>query len=317
MMKTLADIGEQGMIARLKALIPGFSEGVGIGDDTAIVSGDQGFDYLYTTDPVTEGRHFLSSDDPERIGHKAVGRVLSDFAAMGGAPLYLLVNVVAPNTLPVERLEKVYQGMTALLDSYGAPIIGGDLSEGTEFSIHVFGVGKVPAGTAVLRSGGHAGDQLYVTGALGGSRLGKHLDFIPRIGVGQWLREHSFARAMIDVSDGLLTDLRHLMEASETGAHLELCNLPIAEAARDGASPREARTRALEDGEDFELLFAVPESVHLDFIAAWPTAFLELPISRMGHLTDDPGVLTYRDEAGESGCFEHKAFEHFRGARDE
>lgn len=265
-MKTLRDIGEQALIKRLARRLPSRPDvAVGVGDDCAVVRvpGSR-YDLLYTTDAVIEGTHFLPNTQPEQIGHKAAGRVLSDLAAMGGEPLYLLINLVATPKTPLARVEQIYRGVGRLCARHGVAIIGGDTSTGRVLELHVFGVGRVPRGKAVLRSGARAGDVLYVTGRLGGSRHGKHLNFEPRLREGQWLR--NWASAMIDISDGLATDLRHVVESSGVGADISADKIPLSRHAKSVRS-------AFRDGEDFELLFTVPGKKSAVFEKAWRKTF--------------------------------------------
>ncbi len=307
-MATLADMGEHNVIRRLAAMLGSHPDlVVGAGDDCAVVClPDSGFDQVFTTDPVIERVHFLPSDNPERIGNKAAGRVLSDIAAMGGNPQWLLVNVVAPPTLDFCVLEGIYTGMTALCRRFGATIIGGDLAQGECLEIHVFGTGVLPSGSALLRSGARVGDAIYVTGTLGGSIHGKHLDFVPRVEEGIWLRESGAVGAMMDISDGLATDLRHILESSNVGAELEAGQLPV----------RDSLDGALYDGEDFELLFTVLEEREADLLELWNARFDHPPV-RIGRVTGEVGVLKIHLTDGGSRLVEGKAYEHFTARRNQ
>ncbi len=283
-MKTLKDIGEHNAIAALTANLKA------VGDDCAVLSQEGSlYDLVLTSDPLIQGVHFTPDAAPEQIGHKAAGRVLSDFAAMGAEPQYLLVNVVAPGTENVERLEKVYAGFTTLCERFDTEVVGGDLSEGPAFELHVFGVGRVPKGTALLRSGARPGDAIYVTGPLGGAqKSGKHLTFTPRVTEGKWLRECGFVTAMMDLSDGLATDLRHILNASNVGAEIESDAIPLNGTVEE----------ALFDGEDFELLFTARSE---------PAADCDIPLFKIGSITSEPEVLTL-----DGAVLERKAFEHFK-----
>jgi thiamine-monophosphate kinase len=268
----------------------------GIGDDCAVVRTGRRdpYDLLLKSDPVIEGVHFLPSTPGGAIGHKALGRVFSDLAAMGGEPLWVLVDLVAPPTASVSRIEAIYQGMARLARRYGAAIVGGDTSRGPALEVHVFAVGRLPRGTALLRSGARPGEALYVTGSLGGSGLGRHLRFEPRLREGQWLRDAAGVTAMMDVSDGLATDLRRLAAASGTGVVLDLGCVPVAAAARRLRDQRSALEHALADGEDFELLFTVPSRKVRAVESAWANAF-RLPCTRIGAMTAQPGRVEGRD----------------------
>lgn len=295
-MKT-QQLGEDNLIRRLKRLVPGRADVIaGIGDDCAVVRTGRRdpYDLLLKSDPVIEGVHFRPDTKGAAIGHKALGRVLSDLAAMGGEPLWILVDLVSPPTAAVAHIESIYRGMARLARQYGAAIVGGDTSCGKVLEVHVFAVGRVPRGKAILRSGARVGDALYVMGALGGSGLGHHLRFEPRLVEGQWLRASGWVTAMMDVSDGLATDLRRLAAASGTGAVLAVGGIPVAGAARRMKDKRPAVEHALADGEDFELLFTVPCRKAASFEAAWRKVF-RLPCTRIGEMTAKSGVVELRD----------------------
>jgi thiamine-monophosphate kinase len=301
-MKKLAEMGEQEIIRRLTSMLRGAPDLiVGTGDDCAVARLPGGkIDQVLTTDPVVSGVHFLPDDAPARIGNKAAGRVLSDIAAMGAQPQWLLVNVVAPPELDLSLLEGIYQGMSACCERFGATIAGGDLAQGPNLEIHVFGTGMLPAGSALLRSGAREGDCIYVTGPLGRSRDGRHLDFIPRVEEGIVLRESGAVGAMMDVSDGLATDLRHIMKASGVGAELFAEKIPASGTLQE----------ALYDGEDYELLFTVRPEAETALLNEWTGKFSEAPIG-IGRITDEDGMLRLVDAKGSSRPVEGKAFEHF------
>jgi thiamine-monophosphate kinase len=299
----LRDLGERGLIQRLLPRLPGRPDLiVPAGDDCAVVRLQARWDGVLKSDSVVEGVHFLPDAPPARIGHKALARVLSDFAAMGAEPQHMLVNLVAAPDTPVRRIEQVYAGLTRLARRWGVSVAGGETVAGSALELHVFGAGRVPRGRAVLRSGAHVGDLLYVTGALGGSLLGRHLTFVPRLREGQWLRARGWATAMLDVSDGLATDLRHLLDASGVGADVQRDAVPITAAARRMADGKSALDHAWQDGEDFELLFTVPARRQVAFERAWHRAW-PLRLTRLGVLTDRRNVSGLPPDAG---------YEHFR-----
>lgn len=308
-MSTFHELGEREVIRRLARLVPGRPDvRVGIGDDVAVVEHAGAHDLLLTSDAVIEKVHFLPDAEPGRVGHKAVGRVLSDFAAMGGEPLWALVDLVAPPDTQVEWAEAVYCGAARLASRFNLAIIGGDTTGGSVRELHVFGVGRVPAGTAVLRSGARPGDVLYVTGFLGGSLAGRHLSFEPRVADGAWLREGRWATAMMDISDGLLVDLARLLERSGAGAELQAEQVPVspeARAAKDGRSPLD---HALGDGEDYELLFTVPADKATAFVSAWAARF-DLPCTAIGAIARENLVLL--DQAGKPIVAGQAGYEHF------
>jgi len=306
---TLRQIGEREVIQRLSKLLGSRDDVVvGIGDDVAVVRVEGTHtNFLLTSDAVIEGTHFTSETDAERVGRKAIGRVLSDFASVGGDPLWAIIDLVAPAETGVQKLESIYRGAAELAEKYGMAIVGGDTSSGPVLELHVFGVGQVPQSSAVLRSGARAGDVVYVTGELGGSGAGRHLDFEPRIQEGLWLREAGWANAMIDVSDGLAVDLRHIVDGSGVGAEIDAEHVPVSEAATKG--PGDALERALQDGEDFELLFTIPESRRKAFESSWADTF-ELRCSAIGRITDRAGELVLLRD-GERMLIEG-GYEHFR-----
>ena len=301
-MEKLKNIGEHETIRRLTATLNGHPLlRTGAGDDCAVTKlPGTGTDQVFTTDPIVENVHFQSLEKPERIGHKAAGRVLSDIAAMGAQPQWMLINVVAPPEQDVQTLEKIYAGMNALCARFGATIIGGDLAQGPCLELHVFGTGTLPAGTALLRSGAKPGDSIFTTGPLGGSIEGKHLDFTPRVEEGLFLRETGLVNAMMDISDGLATDLRHILKQSGVGALLDATNIP-----KNGTLDQ-----ALYDGEDFELLFTVsPENTNA-LRDQWREKFgTKLPV--LGKITDHAGLLQLRQTDGNIQTLKAKAFEHF------
>jgi len=311
----LSQIGEREAIRRLAARLGTRADvRIGIGDDCAVTeAAGSPFDWLLTSDPVIEGVHFLSDAPPGGIGHKAAGRVLSDIAACGGEPLWLLFNVVAPPDCPVRILEAAYDGAARLCSRHGAAIVGGDLARGERLEWHAFGVGRVPRGRAVLRSGARPGDTIYVTGRLGGSGFrGRHLDFEPRVREGRWLGDGGWATAMLDVSDGLAADLRRLLECSGVGARIRLPDIPVSDDARALAGNEEdARRHALCDGEDFELLFTVRPDRRADFERNWRANF-ELDCTAIGEMTEKKErLLAIRADGGAIPC-EETGYEHFR-----
>lgn len=232
---------------------------VDTGDDAAVLR-IGGADVLFKTDSVIEGVHFAGAS-PREIGHKALARCLSDIGAMGGRPTFALVAMTCPHKTPARVLKRIYLGMESTAKRFGTSIVGGDFaSHDGPLALTVSLLGEMDGVTPVLRSGARPGDVVGVTGALGGSILGKHLRFTPRVKEGRRLATRFGARALIDLSDGLATDLRHVCEASGVGAVLDAARVPITPAARrmskkSGRSPLE---HALTDGEDYELLYAVP-----------------------------------------------------------
>lgn len=312
-MKTARDIGENRLIERLIRHLPGRPDVVtGAGDDCAVVRSrtDGRSDLLLTSDPVIEGVHFRPDTKPEFVGRKAVGRVLSDIAAMGGEPLWAVVNLVIPPRVSSAWVERVYRGAGQLARRWNMAIAGGDTSAGPVRELHVFAVGRVPRGTALLRSGAHPGDAIYVTGELGGSGAGHHLRFDPRIAEGAWLRSGKWATALMDLSDGLATDLPRMMRESGVGALLEEASIPVSAAARRMKGRRTPLEHALCDGEDFELLFTVREEKTAAFEKAWMRRF-RLPCTRIGTVSKAQRVIELIMPDGRRTKMAGRGFEHF------
>jgi thiamine-monophosphate kinase len=292
------------LIARLTRSLPtNKSVVVGAGDDCAVL--DLGLPdklLLLKTDAVVQGIHFAPETPPEKIGHKALARCLSDVAAMAGTPTAAVVTIALPREFDPNFIAAVYDGMNALARRHEVAIVGGETTTNPErILISVALVGWVPRGKAVLRSGAEVGDAIFVTGELGGSLAGKHLEFEPRLIEAQWLVGHFSLHAMIDVSDGLAGDLRHVLKASRVGAELLATAIPISREARRAAkaesSAKTPLLAALTDGEDFELLFTVASRDAVPLHDAWKKRFPDLPITCIGKITASEGI-TIRDKQG-------------------
>lgn len=275
---------------------------VGAGDDCAVL--DLGLPdawLLFKTDAVVEGIHFPADTPPEKIGHKALGRCLSDIAAMAGTPNSALITIGLPLDFEASWVEAVYRGINELARRFGVAVAGGETTTNPErVWISVAMLGTVAKNKCVLRSGAKPGDAIFVTGELGGSRAGKHLDFEPRLLEARWLADHFAIHAMMDISDGLAGDLRHLLHASQAGAELLADAIPISPAARrraqDGRSPKTPLAAALTDGEDFELLFTVASRDAVPLVDAWKQQFPEPALHCIGKVLAEPSVnLRTRD----------------------
>ena len=276
---------------------------VGAGDDCAVL--DLGVPdrlLLFKTDAVVEGIHFNPGTAPEKIGHKALARCLSDIAAMAGTPAAALVTIALPPDFEPKVIEAIYTGMNELAHRYKVAIVGGETTTnpaGTLISVAL--LGTVPRGKAILRSAAEPGDAIFVTGELGGSLAGKHLLFEPRLVEARWLASHFALHAMIDLSDGLAGDLRHILTASRVGAELLSGAIPISREARlqakAGASGKPALVAALTDGEDFELLFTVASRDAVPLLDAWKKQFPKLTLTCIGRIKAGEGV-TLRDKQG-------------------
>lgn len=285
------------LIGRLVPTLPtNASTVVGAGDDCAVLDLGLADAYLlFKTDAVVEGVHFLPGTEPERIGHKALARCLSDIAAMAGTPLHALVTIGLPEDFDAAAIERVYSGVNRLATRHRVAIVGGETTKSPRrFFLSVSLLGSVPKRKCVLRSGAKPGDAIFVTGKLGGSIAGKHLDFEPRLEEARWLAEHFPIHSMIDLSDGLAGDLRHILKASGVGAELLASAIPISREARLAARQESARKppllAALTDGEDFELLFTLPSRCAVPLNDAWKKAFSELPLSCIGKVLPGSGL---------------------------
>jgi thiamine-monophosphate kinase len=304
------------LIARLTKSLPTNQNVVtGAGDDCAVLDfglPDQLF--LFKTDAVVEGIHFKKDAPPEKIGHKALARCLSDIAAMAGTPVAALGTIGLPENFEPGFVEKIYGGINALAQKHGVAIAGGETTMNPErIFISIALLGTVGRKKQILRSGAKAGDAIFVTGELGGSLAGKHLEFEPRLHEARWLAENFPIHAMIDLSDGLAGDLRHLLKSSHVGAELLKSAIPISRAAKETArknpSTKLPFIAALTDGEDFELLFTVASGDAVKLLDAWKKRFPKLGLRCIGKITADENV-TIRDKDTALPLTEH-GFVHF------
>jgi len=276
---------------------------VGAGDDCAVLeAGAPDRLLLFKTDAVVVGVHFTPGTAPEKIGHKALGRCLSDIAAMAGTPSAALVTIALPRDFSPDFVGAIYDGLNALARRHHVAIVGGETTTNPGgLLISVALVGWAPRGKAVLRSGAEAGDAIFVTGELGGSLAGKHLEFEPRLAEARWLAQHFSLHAMLDISDGLAGDLRHILTASRVGAELLATGIPVSKAARRAAkasgAAKPALLAALTDGEDFELLFTVASRDAVPLLDAWKRQFPQLPLACIGKIKAGEGI-TLRDKQG-------------------
>ncbi len=292
-MKTLRDIGEDALIDRLVGLLPRDpNPAAGPGDDCAVI--DQGLPtlLLLKTDALVEHVHFLPSAPARAIGWKAAARVVSDFAAMGGQPGHFLITLALPPETAVSWVEDLYRGIADCLGKFGGFLAGGETSSvprGSAAVISIAATGTVRREQLVLRSTGRPGDLLLVTGSLGGSIQGKHLNFTPRLKQTDWLVSHHRPTAMMDLSDGLAKDLPRLAMASNCGFRIENAALPVT----PGCTP----AQALGDGEDFEILIAVAPNSVPALLKEWP--FIDVALTCIG------GLVPAGEGASLTGGWEH------------
>jgi thiamine-monophosphate kinase len=304
-------MNELELIKRLTASLPVNAAVVtGAGDDCAVLDlGVPGRWVLFKTDAVVEGVHFTREAAPGQIGHKALARCLSDFAAMAGQPTAAVVTLGLPEPFDAEFLSALYAGMNGLATRYQVAIVGGETTANPErLFVSLAMLGTVEQAKCVRRTGAKPGDAVFVTGRLGGSLAGRHLEFEPRLVEADWLVEHVAVHAMIDLSDGLASDLRHLMEQAQVGAELRTASIPISpdakRQARQEASGKTPLLAALTDGEDFELLFTVAAKEAVPLLDGWKRRFPDLPLTCIGRITAEPG-LRLRDKDGLRPLTEH------------
>lgn len=289
--RTLKSIGEFGLIRQIRKSAPLSQKVVlGIGDDAAVLRSGKNFE-LVSTDMLVENVDFtFRAATPREVGRKALAINLSDIAAMGGEPEAALVALACPKHTKLKAIEALYTGIKDLARKYKVSLIGGDLSSAPIWVIAVTIIGRSKS-MPVKRSGAKPEDLICVTGALGGSISGKHLNFEPRIHEGKWLKGVGVS-AMIDVSDGLAQDLTHILEESGVSADIDLGTIPVSQDAlrlsrRTGRKPLD---HALSDGEDFELLFTISPAQFKKVLNSWSKRF-KTPLSVIGKVKSGrPGV---------------------------
>lgn len=275
----LRRLGEDGLLAELLPSLGRHRRVVTrAGDDCAVVQAPGGNRLiLLKCDCVVENVHFKRSADPVSVGWKAMMRPLSDFAAMSGVPQFALITLMLPPRTTLAWVKKLYRGMSGAAAKFDVAIVGGETSRApAAAAVSVSVSGFVEPNRRVLRSGGRAEDDLFVTGLLGGSIRGRHLRFLPRIEESRWLTKNFVIHAMMDLSDGLGTDLPRLAEASGLGFEFDEAQLP-----RSSGSSIE---QAISDGEDYELLFAVAPKDRTRLLARWRRKFPRLLLTRIGRL---------------------------------
>jgi thiamine-monophosphate kinase len=289
---------------------------VGIGDDAAVIKGAGGRDLLACCDLMVEGVHFRAEWTPPRLlGHKALAVNLSDIAAMGGVPKFAMLSIAAPSKISSEFIDQFFGGLFELAERSCVSIIGGDTSSSPDsFFIDVSVIGDCETGKAVTRRGAKPGDKIYVSGSLGASALGlsllekglrvdqpsrrrdyktallKHLAPEPRLSLGRAIGESGLATAMIDISDGLSTDVRHILDESSCGAVIHSTAIPVAECARQypELSGEASMRLALNGGEEYELLFTARPDRSADIENLQEA--LRIPINEIGEIVTSAGL---------------------------
>jgi len=301
---------------------------LGVGDDAALLVPSEGCELAVSVDMLVEGRHFFAGADPEALGHKALAVNLSDMAAMGATARWVLLACALPDADPA-WLAAFARGFYALADAHGVELVGGDTTRGPR-NLCVTVLGEVPVGAALTRAGARDGDDVYVSGALGDAALAvaalggrtqlapadlgaarSRLETpVPRLALGAALR--GVATAAIDVSDGLVGDLGHVLERSEAGAIVDLAAIPRS-ASLDrllaGASRGLAVECLLAGGDDYELCFTASREAAAR--VAQIAAQLAVPLARIGTITREQGLVV-RDEQGAPLAALPGGFDHFR-----
>ncbi len=269
---------EDALLERLLKLVPLPQEGLlGPGDDCAAIPCGREM-LLLKTDCVAEGVHFMRGENPAKVGWKALCRPLSDLAAMGGVPGEALITFFSPPDVEAEYWVEFYRGLGRAARRFGVTIAGGEMSrQPVGIAVSVTLTGRVPRRELVTRSGAGAGDLIYVTGSLGGSGRGHHLNFTPRLKEGRWIASRRLATAMMDLSDGLGADLPRLARASGCGFEIDQSLVP--------RNLRVTTASALSDGEDYELLFTCKPALAGRLESEWKKAFSKTRLTRIGNTT--------------------------------
>jgi thiamine-monophosphate kinase len=308
-------------IRRMAASSTNSAVKMGIGDDCAILRLKPGFELLVTTDLCLEGVHFRRSwHPPAAVGHRCLTRGLSDIAAMGGEPLACFLSLGLPADLPPAWMNGFLRGLLVLARRYKVQLAGGDVSSALQITADIVVTGQVPSGAAVRRSGANPGDRIYVTGSLGGSAAtlkqlfaGKavkptksnlHFYPTPRLEVGNYLRQSRLATAMIDISDGLSVDLRHVCDESGVASILISNKVPIAKNAN--------LELALHGGEDYELLFTAPKRAKI------PSQIAGVAITQIGEIRnrrDYSSAIQILGDNGKVSPLPQRGWEHFARQR--
>lgn len=297
---------------------------LGVGDDCAIIAPPSERELVISIDTMVEGTHFLPGTAPAQIATRIMGAALSDLAAMGAQPAFFTLALTLPESNP-DWLQSFSAALADMAKRYGVQLVGGDTTRGPlTISIQVHG--WCHKGKALRRDGAKPGDRIFVTGTLGDSRGGLesiqqpqstgynhhylHQRFFepePRLDTGQIIAE--FATSAIDVSDGLLADLDHILQGSGVGAMINLDELPISEALHHWAGEKTSRDWALRGGEDFELCFTVPAM--LEPKLNWALREHDVAVTCIGQISAEPGILLVDD--GHVSAVEPQGYNHFPG----
>jgi len=304
---------------------------LGIGDDAAVFRPRAGYETILTCDWFLEGTHFLrDKHPPDAVGWKSLARALSDVAAMGGVPRCFLLSLALPESHTGRWLDAFLSGLRRASRKFACTLAGGDTTRRRGILISVMAVGEIRNARAVLRSGARAGDILCVSGRLGEAELGlrmlrssksqlrssnpflrKHLYPEPRLALGQWLAEKGLATSMMDLSDGLSSDLPRLCAASGVGACLESAKLPVMQLPGAVRQPGvDSLQLALHGGDDYELLFTVPWNKG----KVLSKTFGGVPLTAIGRITEKPELIVL-EETGRGRQLVARGWDPFRNMR--
>jgi thiamine-monophosphate kinase len=302
--------GEDSMVSWFEGQrkLPGDQFPIGIGDDMAQIRLTGAESCLITTDMLLEGVHFdLTDTSLQQVGYKAMAVSLSDCAAMATMPVAAVVSVALSSDQGHDTLKKLHAGITSAGDKYGCALVGGDMTAWRHalggLALNVTMMSKPGATPPITRSNAQVGDRICVTGSLGGSLNGKHLSFTPRVQEALHMAKTAGIHAMIDISDGLSTDLNRICQRSAVGALIEDKSIPLSKAAQQSARPVES---ALHDGEDFELLFTLTQEELDRLLQNWPFA---VPITPIGCITHGGNTLI-RQKDGRVLDLEARGYDH-------
>ena len=306
---------EFGLIEKIKRKIPRDLQGtIPIGDDAGAWMSPSGKQLLFTSDVIVENVDFIRRQlAPEKIGRKALAINLSDMAAMAAEPLVFTIALGIPKSMPEAWILRFYNGLMDLARQYNVSCVGGDVTQAKEFFASIALTGQAAKEEIVRRRGARSGDWIAVTGVLGGSILKNHYAFEPRVEEARFLTRLFRPSAMIDISDGLLQDLEHLLKASGCGADLNVDKIPVSPDAME-LSAKTGRTfweHALTDGEDFELLFTVNQAMKTQLEKAWPKAFPGVKLSWIGRIRSGKGTTFKSKGKTVSLQFKKKGYTHF------
>ncbi len=315
----LQDLGEFGLIKRLadNISIDDAQVVAGIGDDAAVIKTDGPKLILFTTDSLIEDVHFTRPAlSAYQVGWKALAVNLSDIAAMGGVPKHGLVAIGLSSQTAVDFVDSLYQGIKDLASKFKVNIVGGDTVRSPQLIVNISLLGEVEEEYLALRSGAKAGDKVLVTGDLGGAATHRltqdHLSPQPRVEEGRAIVKGLQPTSMIDISDGLASDLRHICESSQVGAKIWTERIPVSEKTRKMSKRlgKDFLRLALEGGEDYELLFTASPQRLPELISE-----IDVSITVIGEITDQKGKILLIDEKEKPHPLEWKGYEHFQENR--